>query len=244
MHACIQGYDTEVQVKGVAARAELSAALGRIRRGSLANLLWAGAGDKGRGAGVRRAGDPQAEWEAAARRQKFAATLLWFVVCFGSVSAPSTHVLLSEMMGTWCARAQGLPGVALSRFVQFELRAEPSVQAIFGVIGSVPWNFKFAAAFLSDTLPICGRRRIPYLAGGVVAQCAAYWLVGVSGPLASTGAWDWLPQNNLMYAGLSAMMALGAMFTGVMCDTVVVETSMRYEKKDDKGHIQTATWMW
>ena len=34
------------------------------------------------------------------------------------------------------------------------------------------------------------------------------------------------------------MMALGAMFTGVMCDTVVVETSMRYEKIDDKGHVR------
>ena len=103
---------------GVAARAELAASLGRIRRPSLADLLF-----DPDGPAPSSARDPKAEWEAAARRQKFAATLLWFVVCFGS----------------------GLPGVALSRFVQFDLRADPSVQAIFGVIGSVPWNFKFAA---------------------------------------------------------------------------------------------------
>ena len=35
------------------------------------------------------------------------------------------------------------------------------------------------------------------------------------------------------------MMAVGAMFTGVMCDTVVVETSMRYERTADKGQVQT-----
>jgi hypothetical protein len=202
---------------GLAARAELSAALGRIRRGSLAELLWTDDDPK-----PTVARDPKAEWEAAAARQKFAATLLWFVVCFGS----------------------GLPGVALGRFVQFDLRADPSIQAIFGVIGAVPWNFKFAAAFLSDTLPICGRRRIPYLAMGVIAQCSAYWLIGVSAPDAETGIWAWLPQTNIAYALLTFMMAVGAMFTGVMCDTVVVETSMRYERKADKGHIQTATWMW
>ena len=41
------------------------------------------------------------------------------------------------------------------------------------------------------------------------------------------------------YALLTFAMSVGAMFTGVMCDTVVVETSMRYEVKDDKGQIQT-----
>jgi hypothetical protein len=178
-----------------AARAELAAALGRIRRGSLVDVMLGGLQPSA-------ASDPKAEWEAAAKRQKFAATLLWFVVCFGS----------------------GLPGVALGRFVQFDLRADPSIQAIFGVIGSVPWNFKFAAAFLSDTLPICGRRRIPYLAGGVIAQCSAYWLVGVSAPAGETGIWAWLPQSNVLYALLTLLMAVGAMFTGVMCDTVVVET--------------------
>ena len=39
-----------------------------------------------------------------------------------------------------------------------------------------------------------------------------------------------------MYYGLLS----GAMFTGVMCDTVVVETSMRYEVKADKGQIQVS----
>eukprot|EP01043_Picozoa_sp_COSAG02_P005889 COSAG02_NODE_163_length_32424_cov_21.759010_7_plen_466_part_00 len=180
---------------GVAARAELAAALGRIRRGSLVEVMLGGLQPSA-------ARDPEAEWEAAAKRQKFAATLLWFVVCFGA----------------------GLPGVALGRFVQFDLRADPSIQAIFGVIGSVPWNFKFAAAFLSDTLPICGRRRIPYLAGGVIAQCSAYWLVGVSAPAGETGIWAWIPQSNILYALLTLLMAVGAMFTGVMCDTVVVET--------------------
>ena len=94
---------------------------------------------------------------------------------------------------------------------------------------------------MSDTLPICGRRRIPYLAGGIVAQCAAYWLISVSAPPDETGIWAWLPQSNVAYALLTFAMSVGAMFTGVMCDTVVVETSMRYEAKDDKGQIQTAS---
>ena len=211
--------ESEKSVKGTAVRAELSAAFGKIRRASLADLLWLNPGSPKPTA----SSDPESEWEAAAKRQKFAATLLWFVVCFSS----------------------GLPGVALGRFVQFDLRAEPSVQEIFGVIGSVPWNFKFAAAFLSDTLPICGRRRIPYLVGGIIAQCSAYWLIGVSTGLDRAGdPWGWIVATNGGYAALNMMMAVGAMFTGVMCDTVVVETSMRYERVDEKGQIQTNTWMW
>ena len=77
-------------------------------------------------------------------RQTAAITLCWF--CMGFVNS--------------------LPNVALRQFLIEELRASPATQAIiYGVIGPMPWNFKFAAAFLSDSVPIFGYRRVPYFPG-------------------------------------------------------------------------------
>ena len=69
--------------------------------------------------------------------------------------------------------------------------------------------------------------------GGLLTTSESYGLVD--------GGEVSLPQSNVAYALLTFAMSVGAMFTGVMCDTVVVETSMRYEVKDDKGQIQTAS---
>ena len=47
-----------------------------------------------------------------------------------------------------------------------------------------------SAAFVSDTFPICGRRRVPYMVVGLVGQAVAWGLMGM------------LPGSLLLFAGL------------------------------------------
>ena len=76
----------------------------------------------------------------------------------------------------WCAKGllDSLPGVALRQYVLQDLQASPASQAvIFSVVSVLPWNLKFFAAFVSDTFPLWGRRRIPYMVLGLCGQAGA-----------------------------------------------------------------------
>ena len=129
----------------------------------------------------------------------------------GSCHRRNHHVLPAVWFMAGFSRA--LPSVAMRMLVVNELRVEPEQQAILGVWGTsgfdpnpkpnakaqpalspiltlpspgtLPWNFKMVAAFLSDTVPILGRRRVPYLAIGLCLQLAAY-LVLAEGVRASS----------------------------------------------------------
>jgi hypothetical protein len=73
-----------------------------------------------------------------------------------------------------------MPGVALRQFVQQDVLASPASQAvIFSVVATLPWNLKFFAAFLSDTFPICGRRRLPYMVMGLLGQALCWSLLAL-----------------------------------------------------------------
>ena len=80
---------------------------------------------------------------------------------------------------------------ALKMVIVNELQVNPATQqALFGMFGSLPWNFKIAFAFLSDCVPIGGRRRVPYLIAGVLLQITALLMLGLPGTptLAIVGA--------------------------------------------------------
>ena len=69
------------------------------------------------------------------------------------------------------------PYVSLRQYMRMELKAEPATQALItGVIMSMPWNFKMIYAFISDSVPICGLRRKPYMIVGVIL-CSLSWLI-------------------------------------------------------------------
>ena len=169
-------------------------------------------------------------------RQMVAITLAWFAMGF----------------------VNSLPSVALRQYLIEELRASPATQAIiYGVIGPMPWNFKvrtgpaacltrarscpvaethrcvsqFVAAFLSDSVPICGYRRVPYFIFALLLQAGGWAALGLAPP--SIGA----------TAALRLLILFGSMLHGVMCDTIVVETMKRYESDGDKGKLQSGTWL-
>ena len=129
--------------------------------------------------------------------------------------------------------SQSIPTVALRQFILIELQASPATQAIlFGVVYAIPWNLKFVAAFISDTLPIRGRRRRPYMVAGVLGE-GLFW-----------GLLSWLPASTLLTAGLMFMQRISLLFKAVMLDTITVETMNRYEAGDQKGKLQSSTRLW
>jgi len=104
----------------------------------------------------------------------------------------------------------------------------PAEQILLGgVIGSLPWNIKIFVALLSDTVPIFGHRRVPYLVIGSILQGCAFLVLGLCGGPNDPGMFG-------VYLGFGALGAqqfistMGQMLMGVMCDTLIVE-NMQYE---------------
>ena len=184
----------------------------RGRRGSLqASLIGGGTADSvaASGAGGESGVDPER------RRQEIAITALRFIDGF----------------------SDSIPSVALRQFAvqppPAGLGGSPAAQAvIFGIIGVLPWNFNFVAAFISDTFPICGRRRVPYMIIGLCGQMLAWGLMGL------------LPGNLLAFAGLVFLRYTFAMLWVVMCDTVTVECMNKWERGTDKGKLQSDCSLW
>ena len=155
-----------------------------------------------------------------------------------STSAPRNPAAVRQenaITALWFAKGllDSIPGVALRQFVLQDLMASPASQAvIFSVVSVLPWNLKFFAAFVSDTFPICGRRRLPYMVAGLCGQ-ALFWTL-----LAT------LPPSEGLVAGLVFMQIVSCMFMCVMLDTMTVEAMNLYEQGNDKGKLQTSTWLW
>ena len=124
------------------------------------------------------------------------------------------------------------PYIPLRYYLREELNATPSQQAIvYAVVLGMPWNFKMVYGFISDTCPIRGRKRKPYMFGGAIL-CSCSWLLFGILPA---------PQMGLMCLLLFTAI-LGMIFADVMADALVVER-MKGEQSDKKGGIQSTCWM-
>jgi hypothetical protein len=77
-----------------------------------------------------------------------------------------------------------------------------------------------------DTVPICGRRRRPYMVSGVLVE-------GLCWILLST-----LPGSILLTAGLMFLQKTGSLFKLVMLDTVTVEAMNRYGACPTRTHAR------
>ena len=121
------------------------------------------------------------------------------------------------------------PYVPLRYYLRDTLKATPSQQAIvYAVVLGMPWNFKMVYGFISDTCPIRGRKRRPYMFMGSIV-CSTSWLL--FGVLPA-------PQMGLMCL-LLFFAVLGMIFADVMADALVVER-MKGEQSDKKGGTNEA----
>ena len=101
--------------------------------------------------------------------------------------------------------------------------------AIFGVV-SIPWCLKPLYGFISDSTPIFGYRRRPYMiiSSFVSAIC---WIV-----------LPFCPYDEFAITLVMTISSAGLCFADVMADSLLVE-SARNESEKNKGTIQSWSWI-
>jgi hypothetical protein len=99
-------------------------------------------------------------------------------------------------------------------------------------VAHIPWVVKPLYGFISDSFPIRGERRRPYLVGCALLGAASFWLLG-SGGLATV-----TPATALVLITASE---LSVAFSDVVVDAVVVEVA-RGEPQATAGALQSLCW--
>ena len=109
---------------------------------------------------------------------------------------------------------QKLPFVASRQYLRRVLKLSPANQGlILDVIVQIPWSLKLIYAFVSDTFPINGQRRKPYLFIGILT-CALSWMIlGGLRP----------PPTTSLTCLLMFLATFGLLMSDVMADALVVE---------------------
>jgi hypothetical protein len=118
--------------------------------------------------------------------------------------------------------------VASRQYLRRVLNLSPANQGlILDVIVQIPWSLKLFYAFASDTLPINGQRRKPYMFIGVTCCTLAWMLLGVIHP----------SPNTSLTCVLMFLATFGLLMSDVMADALVVE-KVALEKGQEIGTTQ------
>ena len=122
------------------------------------------------------------------------------------------------------------PAVAMRYWLMEDVRVTPAqMGAIFGVT-AIPWCMKPLYGFISDSYPIYGLRRRPYMVMMSFLSCAM-WIV-----------LPFVPHDEFIITFVLTISSIGMSFTDVMADSLLVEVA-RDEKSDNKGIIQSWAWI-
>lgn len=122
------------------------------------------------------------------------------------------------------------PSVAFRYWLMDTVRVSPAqMDAISGVM-SIPWCFKPLYGFISDSYPIHGFRRRPYMI--LTAFVSAFAWIAV----------PFCPHDEFIISLTMTLASFGMCFADVMVDSVLVEVA-RQESEEDKGIIQSWSWM-
>jgi Na+/melibiose symporter-like transporter len=110
------------------------------------------------------------------------------------------------------------------------LNAQPKMQSVIGILQTLPWSMKLFFGFLSDTCPINGMHRKPYLTIGSLLYSLPYMLYALFG------------QHDVILLAISVFIAmLGLIQTDVMADTMCVERS-KFESEEERGQMQATCY--
>lgn len=121
------------------------------------------------------------------------------------------------------------PSVAMRFWLIEKVKLSPAqMMAMGGVIG-IPWCLKPIYGFISDTFPIFGYRRIPYILFGCWITTISYW------------ALPWYVDDIEMICFWTFLSSLGTCIADVVCDSILV-VHARNETEEDRGSIQS--WCW
>lgn len=120
--------------------------------------------------------------------------------------------------------------VAMRYWMMDTVKVSPAqMAAIFGVV-AIPWCLKPVYGFISDSYPIFGYRRRPYMI--IFAFLASYmWIL-----------LPFVPHDEFAITLVMTISSGSMCFADVMADSLLVEAA-RQEKDADKGIVQSHAWM-
>ncbi len=120
--------------------------------------------------------------------------------------------------------------VAMRYWMMDTLKVSPAqMAAIFGVV-AIPWCLKPLYGFISDSYPIFGYRRRPYMVG--FAFLSAYmWIL-----------LPFVPHDEFIVTLVMTLSSGSMCFADVMADSLLVEAA-RQENEDEQGIVQSHAWM-
>jgi len=147
-------------------------------------------------------------------------------VLFGKELTPE---LIAILLVYFAQGIVGLAQLAIGFFLKDELGLSPaSASALIG-IGFIPWIIKPIYGFISDSLPIFGYRRRPYLIGSGAIGALAWMMLGTVVQTAG--------------AAVAAMLlsSLSIAVSDVIIDSLVVERA-RVESQSETGSLQSLCW--
>jgi folate/biopterin transporter len=120
------------------------------------------------------------------------------------------------------------PSIAM-RYWMMEWVTPAQMAAIFGIT-SVPWCLKPLYGFISDSYPLFGYRRRPYMILGGYLSSVMWILL------------PFCPRDEFVVTFVMTMSSMGLCLSDVMADSLLVEIA-RAESTDEKGTMQSYSWM-
>lgn len=121
------------------------------------------------------------------------------------------------------------PSVAMRFWLIEKVKLSPAQLMAMGGLAGIPWCLKPVYGFMSDSFPIFGYRRIPYILFGCWVTTISYW------------ALPWYADNMEMVCFFMFLSSLGTCIADVVCDSILV-VHAREETEEDRGNIQS--WCW
>jgi|TARA_B110000858_G_scaffold145051_1_gene164718 folate/biopterin transporter len=120
------------------------------------------------------------------------------------------------------------PSIAM-RYWMMDWVTPAQMAAIFGIV-SIPWCLKPLYGFISDSYPVLGYRRRPYMTMGALLS-SFMWII-----------LPFCPHDEFIVTLVMTLSSLGLCFADVMADSLLVEIA-RSESEANKGVIQSYSWM-
>ena len=121
------------------------------------------------------------------------------------------------------------PSVAMRFWLIETVNMSPAqMMAMSGLVG-IPWCLKPIYGFISDSCPIFGYKRKPYILFGCFVATSSYWLL------------PWCAFSYDLVCLMCFSSSLGLCIADVVCDSILV-TYARQEKEENTGSIQS--WCW
>eukprot|EP00899_Mesostigma_viride_P015877 jgi/Mesvir1/24290/Mv10986-RA.1 len=126
-----------------------------------------------------------------------------------------------------------MPVLPTKLILMDDLKVEPATMAAVLSWTTVPWSIKPLYGYISDSYPVFGYHRSPYIVMGLLANAASWFLLGA----ASQGHFGFTAVTNILFiASVSLVIAQ------VGVDTLVVENT-KHEVGPEMGTLQSGAWM-